>query len=509
MRAGAGSILMKKYTSLFILLAICFNSAVFATGLQTPPQLENSKKTPTQMQKSSPALQNSEKTLNKIEDSGRDNFTPLIDPAQKFDPKKPISVGTYEESKNYVKISLPEAIDYAMQHNLDIISTRLNVPMARNDIKTANRLRNPYIQFFLNSGKAATDNPNNTGLIFPIEIAKRGPRKNLAKSTYELVKGNVLLAELNLRLDVRQSYVDLVSAKSTLEILSEQRQLVQELVNIAQKKYNVGAVPQMDVIQSKMALNQILIQENSAKTDVLVYRHKFNLLLEAQNFDTKEDYLPEQNEFIALLTPNSTAKVPDFETLYSIAMTKRLDIKNAKQDIDVAQKNLVTVVRQRVPDIEIGGGPIFVPQQWSTSEQTTYGAYIGGNITNIPLLYLYNPEIKNAKLQIEQKELDYKSVQHQAKMNLQSAYDTFIMTQMNLNHYNDILLSESRQFLNMAKKSYIVGKSSLTDLIFIEQNYKSIMMGYVNALSDYYDAWIDILREVNDENISEELKLNG
>jgi len=388
---------------------------------------------------------------------------------------------------------------------LDIKGNRINVDKAKNDIKTANRLRNPNIESFFNGGRAATDNPNNVGVLFPIDIAKRGPRKNLAKSNLELTKGNVALAEFNLRLDVRQAYIDLVAAKSTLKILSEHRRLLQELLNIAQKRFDAGAAPEMDVIHAKMTLNQLLIQVNSANTQVYVARYNFNRLLNSQNFDSREDYLPEQNEFIALLTPKPIEKSPEFKELSAIAVERRLDLKNAQKDIDVARKNLTLTIRQRVPDIELGAGYAFVPQTMATDDQFSQGAYIAGNITNIPLLYQYTPEIKNAKLQVEQKQIVYESLRNQAMMNLHSAYDEFNTAQANLNYYNDILLSESGQFLKMAKRSYQVGKSNLIDLIFVEQSYKSIVMGYTKALSDYYNAWIEIVRQVNDE----ELKLHG
>jgi len=323
----------------------------------------------------------------------------------------------------------------------------------------------------------------------------------------ELTKGNVALAELTLRLDVRRAYVDLVATKSNLKILNDQKKLLQELLYVAQKKYAAGAVPEMDVIQAKMTLNQLLIQVNSANTDVYISRYKLNMLLDPVkgNFDSIEDYLPEQNKFVSLLTPKSIEKMPSFEDILNIALDKRIDLKNAQKDIDVAQKNLTLVIRQRVPDIELGGGYMAVPSAIATSNTFAQGAYVMGNITNIPLLYQYTPEIKNAKLQVEQKDLAYRSLKHQATLDLHSAYDAFITAQDNLNYYNDILLSESRQFLSMAQKSYIVGKSSITDLIFIEQSYKSIMMGYTMALADYYDAWVEVLRQVNDE----ELKLNG
>lgn len=500
---------------ILISLLIFLGSSAFATGVMTRPQSEREyqpsypaqlpRQTPTQVESVPQDLPKIEPIppILKPEDKARRNFQPVVEPIQKAE--KPLQIGTCEEITTYKKLSLPEAIEFAMKNNIEIKEARLDISKAKNDIKTANRLRNPYIQSLINGGKAATDNPDFVGLIFPIDIAKRGPRKRFAQSVLELTKGNVLLQELNLRLDVRQSYVDLVAAKSILKILDDQRQLLQDLLNVAQKKYDVGAVPQMDVIHAKMTLNQLLIQLNSARTDVLVARYKFNMMLDAQGYDTKEDYLPEQREFVQMLTPKPEEKLPEFSTIENIAMANRLDIKIAKQDVDVATKNLTVVIRQLVPDLEIGGGYMLVPSGMATSGTTADGWYAIANINNIPLLYQYKPEIQNARIQVEQKQLMYDATKHHALMNLHSAYDTFCTAQTNLNYYTDILLSESNQFLNMAKKSYIVGKTSITDLIFIEQSYKNIMMGYTTALANYYNSWVDLLREVNDE----ELELNG
>lgn len=515
---------MKKLLALFIIFLTCLKDPVFATKvispfcaapstltpikqfeIFTPESAKNRPQVylpplPSILTKARPKIK---QKMPQVQAQNNILLKSAEEPAQKAD--FPIKAGTSVDDTIYKKISLPEAIDYAMANNLNIRSTRLETDKARNDIKTAGRLLNPRIESFFNAGDAATDNPDYLGLIFPIELFKRSPRKKLARSVLELTKGNVALAEFNLRLDVRQAYVDLVAAKSMLKILDEQRQLLQELLNIAQRKYEVGAVPQMDVIHAKMTLNQLLIQVNSARTNVLIARYKFNLLLLSKDFDTQEDYLPQQKKFIDMLTPNSTEKIPEFDNIADIALSNRLDIKNAKQDIDVAQKNLVTVIRRRVPDIELGAGGLYVPAGLSTDGMATTGMLLIANVVNIPLLYRYSPEIKNAKIQVEQKELIYNNTKHTALMNLHSAYEAFTTAQANLNYYNDIILSESNQFLNMAKKSYTAGKTSMTDLVYIEQSYKNIIMGYTNALANYYNTWVEVVREVNDE----ALKLNG
>jgi outer membrane protein TolC len=480
--------MLKRIFTIFATICILSGNFVFAEEAQsTPPSIR------TQPMQHTPA-------------TNSPLVEPVMTPVVPFrDTDSPLHIQASADIPTYTKISLPGAIDYALSHNLDIKGNRLNVDIAKNNIKTANRLKNPSLFSFFNSGKAATDNPDTGGLLFPIEIAKRGPRKNMAKSNLELTKGNVALAELNLRMDVRQAYIDLVSAKSTLKILNDHKILLQELLEVAQRKYEVGAVPQMDVIHSKMTLNQLLIQVNSANTAVYTARYEFNRMLNSQCFDSEEDYLPEQSDFIYLLTPKSVEKMPDFNELLNLAFEKRLDLKNAQKDIEVAQKNLTLTIRQRVPDIELGAGVMFVPEQFATSDKSTTGMYFAGNITNIPLLYQYSPEIKNARLQVEQKQLAYNSLRNQSTMTLHSAYDEFNTAKDNLNYYDDILLSESRQFLDMAKRSYKVGKSNITDFIFIQQSYKNIMIGYTEALQYYYNSWVNILREVNDE----ELKLHG
>ncbi len=426
-------------------------------------------------------------------------------------PMSPANISNLESSNfnakitadipTYTKFTLPQAIDFALKNNFEIKSKRLNIDKSQNDLKAAGRFKNPTLSTFVNNGKAAMDNPDMFGLSQVLEIGKRSPRKKLAQANLELTKGNVALDEFYLRLDVRQSYVDLVAAKSVLKILEDQKKLLEELYYIAQKKYEAGSAPEMDVIQAKITLDQLITQVNTAKTNVEVARYNFNRTLDSKGYDTAEDYLPDQKDFLFLLTPKPQDKMPEFEKLSKIAAEKRIDLKNAKQDVEVARKNLVVVLRQRVPDIELGGGVLYCPDSLTTEEGPAYGYYVIGNLTNIPLFYQYKPEIKNAKIEIEQKALKYNHLRHEAIMNLGATYDQFVTAQTNLNYYNDSLLTESNQFLGMAKKSYEIGKTNISNFIFIQQSYKSILMGYTNALATYYNSWVDFLREVNDEEI--------
>ena len=135
------------------------------------------------------------------------------------------------------------------------------------------------------------------------------------------------------------------------------------------------------------------------------------------------------------------------------------------------------------------------------------GAYAKANLVNLPLLYNYSPEIKNAKLQLEQAQLRYESTKNKATSNLMSAYEKFIIAQKNLNYYNSDLISNSKEILKIAAQNYAQEKSDVTSLVFVQQSYSEIMDAYIDSLCNYYISWINFLREYNDETLDMNVSL--
>lgn len=402
------------------------------------------------------------------------------------------------------KISLPQALDLAVQNNIDYKSAKLDVDIAKNKIKEANKLQNPDINIFYNFGAAGRGNPQQIGLSETIEIAKRGARKKLAKSYLELAKQNAGYFEFDLKMDVREAYVNLVAAKSVLDALEQQQQLLEDLLNIAKKRVAAGASPEMDIIQAEIALNQMVTQVNTAKVNVKAASIEFNKVINPKEktdiqFDSKDELFNDKDNFLALLTPKPDVEIPSFDTISENTLKNRFDIRIAKQQIDAAQKNLKVVAKQRIPDLAIQGG--YGYQNKSFSEDGTFknGAYAGASLVNIPLLYTYRPEIKNAKIEVDKAYLNYMSTQNKAVKDLNSSYEKFVTAKLNLNYYNEKLLKSSEEMIKLSKRSYEVGKSNLTSLIVMEQSYKSIIVGYTYALAEYYNCWIDFLRETNTE----------
>lgn len=400
------------------------------------------------------------------------------------------------------KITLKEALEIAVENNIDYKASKINLNIDENKIKISNKLKNPELNTFFNIGDIGRGNPQITGISETVEIAKRDARKKLAQANLELTKQNLEYLEFDLKMDVREAYVNLVAAKEILIALEAREKLLNDLLNIAKKRVLAGEVEEIDVIQTEISLNQLVIQVNSQKAAVKTAMLNFNKVINSDNnlkYDADDENFSDKEDFLALLSPEPLDELPTFNAILNNSIKNRYDIKIALKEIDVAEKNLTYTERLRIPDIQLLGGYGFMTKGMSESGSFMNGAYAGANIVNIPLFYTFQPEIQNAKMQLEQAQLKYNSVENKALNDLQSAYEKFITAQINLNYYNDNLLKNSKDMIKAAKKNYAEGKSSLTTLIVMEQSYRSINAGYIYALADYYNCWINFLREVNVE----------
>ena len=207
----------------------------------------------------------------------------------------------------------------------------------------------------------------------------------------------------------------------------------------------------------------------------------------------------EENNFEEMLTPAPNETFPNTETIVTIALKNRFDVQISKQEIDLAEKNLTVVARQKIPDIQISGGYGFKPGRYSDSGSFESGAYAGANLVNLPLFYNYSPEIKNATLKLKQAELKLISTKNKAEKDVTSAYERFLTAVENLNHYESKIVTGSEELIEISKKSYERGEIDIVSLIVMKQAYKSIIIGYTQTLAEYYNSWTNVLREVNDE----------
>lgn len=395
------------------------------------------------------------------------------------------------------KISLEDAINTALATNPQVKMAKLDVEASKNDIKAANQLKNPSLETFQNIGSTAGGNPQQVGVDYVIEILKRGKRKSYAQSKSSIVSDNQKFQEYNLICEVKSSYINLLLKKSNLRFIAAQMTLAHEIYDDSIKKYNNSEIPKTEVIQSQIAYNRAIMYYKIARSEVIKAQNAFNAVMNARDFDydTNEDVL--DNNYEILLTADPHKQNFTFEKIKEYTLANRKDLLAAKEKIQNAQDKLKIVKSQLIPDLELTGGYGYQTKGISDSGAFKSGAYAGVSIVNIPLVYRYQPEIKNAQIDIEKANLNYTDLETDIIRNITDAWEKYTIARENLNFYDNELLLNSQELLRESLNNLSKKQITLTDFLVSKKMFIELELGYKQALYEYYISFAELLKEMN------------
>ena len=245
---------------------------------------------------------------------------------------------------------------------------------------------------------------------------------------------------------------------------------------------------------------------NIAKSAVISAQNHFSSVMNTKeaDFDTKEDYLSDNYE--ELLTINPKADLLNFEEVKNYALKNRYDLLIAQTKVEEAKNNLKVIKSRLIPDIELTGGYAYQTKGISDTGSFQNGAYAGLKLVNIPLIYRYQPEEDNAKLEIEKAQLKYEDTKIDIIRTITDSWEKFIVARDTLNFYNNELLADSKELLDSSIKSLDNKETDLTSFLVSKRLYLDVMLSYQEALADYYISYAELLKDMNatDLNFKEE-----
>ena len=396
------------------------------------------------------------------------------------------------------KISADGAVRLALQHNLALQAKRKEVEVLRQEVKMANALKNPQVQSTVLMGPIGKLNASQAGLAVPVEIAKRGVRKRAAIANMRLLENQVRQEELNLKLEVMSAYFDVVYMKSVVAILQEREVLFKNMKLIAEKKPKNSQNYEIEKLQSDIKHKKQLVLLNKAKADLLYAQFHFNKILNLKNTDTMYDTRESSlfQEHISLLD----IQLPEYDTIEEVAMKYSYSIRIAYDYIDKSERELAVAKHKVIPDLTVIGGYAF------SGDGRAHGGYAGGYL-DLPIFYTYRPEVTRAKVVLERAKIDAVSFENKLKFALKEDYNRFKYAKENMAYYKDIL-KESENIVKMSEKSYANNKTSLLDMLIIENTYQETLNEYISAMKVYYNAYLDLMHNMGHDILLDENSLD-
>ncbi len=297
-----------------------------------------------------------------------------------------------------IHVNLDDMIQIGFQHNQQMKIKRLELEAAEKDIKIANRLQNPQIQSNIVMGNVALGNSSQAGIALPIEVMKRGVRKNAAIEQYKIKDTELKQFQHNFKLQVMQAYFEVLYAKSVYKIQEDRLKLFERLVQITTDRPEDSVSYEIDNLKADIQYATQKIELNRARAEMLAKQFELNKVLNTGDdsvmYDTQESTLFGDWAFLKI-------KLPEYKFIEKTALEYSYMIRISENTIKKSELEAKLARRQRIPDVTLAGG-----YAWQAHPKAVdYGGAFIGMGMDIPILYNYTPDIQKAEIFLEKTKL--------------------------------------------------------------------------------------------------------
>jgi outer membrane protein len=249
------------------------------------------------------------------------------------------------------KWTIEECVAYALEHNITIKNTQLDEKLARVDKKTAYGNFMPSVNgqashswnIGLNQNittgllENQTTQFTSAGLSANVDIYNGLQNQNrLRRANLSILSAQYQLTKMkdDVSLNVANAFLQILFNKENIKVQKELLASDERQLSRAQELVNAGSIPRGDLLDSKATVAADKQKVIAAENALLISKLSLAQLLQLddfQNFDIADtDYDAKQSE-VMFQTP---------EAIYQKAKQERVELKIAKANMDIAEKDV-------------------------------------------------------------------------------------------------------------------------------------------------------------------------
>jgi outer membrane protein TolC len=382
-------------------------------------------------------------------------------------------------------LTLDEIEQTAMVNNPDIrVAVRqLSVVQAR--VPAAGALEDPMLGY-RGWGVPLSQpwNYNSAQNMFMVNQAfpgfgKRGLRNDIAHTEVTEAKAALENVRLNVRVQVRKAFYDLLRAQDELRIHDEHVAIARQAVEAARIKYTVGTVPQQDILKAQVALTRLAEHLIHFEQDADVARARLNTLLgrdPTSSINVRGDY--------AMPPP-----LPGILDLEKTALDSRPDLAQAQAALEKGRQEQSLAAKAYSPDFTVAAGYMLMPI--GSDHRNNY--MVEGSI-NLPWLNRrkHESEIAEAKAKVNERDAEFDALRNAAFGQIQEALVQVKAAKRLADFYHDALRPQSEATLGSTVIAYENGRTDFLNLLDSQTTVVDIDLAYFQALADFETRFADL-----------------
>jgi cobalt-zinc-cadmium efflux system outer membrane protein len=373
-------------------------------------------------------------------------------------------------------LTLQDALARAVEANRTVLASRTARSIGVAGIRAAGQRPNPEVNV-----EAERETPHwaFAGTL-PIELAgKRQRRLDVAQAELAVSDAETLRTTAEVRSEVRRAYYQAVAGVRRVGVAQELEVIATRARDAAQERFQTGAAPRLEALQSQLALAQAQNDSTSAQGELAAARADLNALL-AYPIDAAP----------TLADPLEAGPLPTLQEATQLALGGNAELQVLQKQIDESRARVALAQAMRHPDPSVTGTFVY-----DSKPEFTYGWRLGAAVA-IPILTTGRADVAVAEATLNRAIADRDARLAEITGAVASAVSRATSARQAVLRYQQEILPASLQVEQMADESYRAGQTGLPALLQTIQAARQVRLNALQAGLDYQVALADLERAI-------------
>jgi cobalt-zinc-cadmium efflux system outer membrane protein len=375
-------------------------------------------------------------------------------------------------------LTIEQAVDAAVQHNLSLIAQRANLSIADSQMMTARLRPNPVASFsadHLDLLGTGFDENNNGGppevafrVDLPLERAgKREKRMDLASASRAVAQAQFDDAVRTLRSDVTLACLDVLAAKATRDLVADNLRAFEDLARVNRARATAGAIAPVESTRSEIAMLQFRSTVVRADLELATALSKLRILIGRAPGDALD--ISGDLRFVA-------AASPDLAAVQQLALATRPDLRSLQ--LTQAKSTADLRLQEAMGRIDYTVGAEYRRQQGIAGKSNSLGFFVSAPL---PILSRNQGEIARAGAERDQASRQIEATRAQILSDVEIAFREYAANRDLLAAIERDLIQPATAAREISTYTYRAGGSSLLELLDAQRAFNDTMQSYLDA----------------------------
>ena len=376
------------------------------------------------------------------------------------------------------QFSLEQLIQIAGQENPIMNVLKAQEDAARASIKTAESFINPEIEAGSGPTKdrsTSQDRKDNWGITIsqPLEFPNvRNARRAIAESKLHYTESNSLSTKVNLNLQIKKRFYDVIQNQEILKISEGDRDSLRDIRGRVALKVDVGDSARYELIKADTEL--IAAERDAEAAKLKIYESKLFL----KGLIGRS--MPDEYDVIGVM-PNSDIQL-DINQI-------RNEIKNSPKLKQIKAASEVAENRLRLEEKLVNPGVTF---KAGVNQDPDLTSYRFGLSVPLPIWNQRQGPIGEASAFYQETQAQLSDQELTLTRDVESAYQRYLIAQRQVNSFETGLLNQAESVLKVVEAAYRYGERGILEYLDAQRTYRLVKKDYLTARHDYIVAILDI-----------------